>query len=81
MPRPPRRQGLSTLAVTGGATHTDADTPVVQPLVQTVNFIQDLGTADGLRYPRYGNMPNAELVQRRLAMLEGAEAGDRKSVV
>src|SRR5829696_9269590 len=75
MPRPPRRQGLSTLAVTGGATHTDADTPVVQPLVQTVNFIQDLGTADGLRYPRYGNMPNAELVQRRLALLEGAEAG------
>src|SRR6187551_2486399 len=74
MPRPPRRQGLSTLAVTGGATHTDADTPVVQPLVQTVNFIQDLGTADGLRYPRYGNMPNAEVVQRRLAMLEGAEA-------
>lgn len=73
MPRPPRRQGLSTIAVTGGASHTEADTPVVQPLVQSVNFIQEIGTADGLRYPRYGNAPNAELLQRRLAMLEGAE--------
>ena len=77
MPRPPRRLGLSTLAVTGGATHGEADTPVVQPLVQSVNFVQEVGTADGLRYPRYGNTPNAEVVQRRLALLEGAEAGDR----
>ena len=73
MPRPPRRLGLSTVAVTGGATHSEADTPVVQPLVQSVNFIQEVGTADGLRYPRYGNAPNAEVIQRRLAMLDGAE--------
>ena len=73
MPRSPRRQGLSTLAVTGGATHGEADTPVVNPLVQSVNFVQEVGTADGLRYPRYGNTPNAEVLQRRLAMLEGAE--------
>jgi len=75
MPRPPRRLGLSTLAVTGGATHGEVDTPIVQPLVQSVNFMQEVGTADGLRYPRYGNAPNAEVVQRRLALLEGAEAG------
>ena len=74
MPRPPRRLGLSTLAVTGGSAHGEADTPVVQPLVQSVNFMQEVGTADGLRYPRYGNAPNAEIVQRRLAMMEGAEA-------
>ena len=74
MPRPPRRLGLSTLAVTGGSAHSEADTPVVQPLVQSVNFMQEVGTADGLRYPRYGNAPNAEIVQRRLAMMEGAEA-------
>ena len=74
MPRPPRRQGLSTIAVTGGASHGEADTPVVHPLVQSANFIQEVGTADGLRYPRYGNMPNAEVVQRRLALMEGAEA-------
>ena len=74
MPRSPRRLGLSTLAVTGGASHGDPDTPVVQPLVQSANFIQEIGTADGLRYPRYGNVPNAESVQKRLALLEGAEA-------
>ena len=75
MPRPPRRLGLSTLAVTGGAAPGEADTPVVQPLVQSVNYVQEFGTADGLKYPRYGNTPNAEAVQRRLAMLDGAEAG------
>ena len=75
MPRSPRRLGLSTVAVTGGASHGDPDTPVVQPLVQSANFIQEIGTADGLRYPRYGNAPNAEVLQKRLAMMEGAEAG------
>ena len=74
MPRSPRRLGLSTLAVTGGAAHGDPDAPVVQPLVQSANFIQEIGTADGLRYPRYGNVPNAEAVQKRLALMEGAEA-------
>jgi cystathionine beta-lyase/cystathionine gamma-synthase len=47
--------------------------PVVTPLVQSVNYVQEIGTAEGLRYPRYGNVPNAEHVQRRLAALEGAE--------
>ena len=75
MPRPPRRLGLSTVAVTGGSAHSEPDTPVVQPLVQSVNFVQEFGTGDGLKYPRYGNTPNAESLQRRLAMLDGAEAG------
>jgi cystathionine beta-lyase/cystathionine gamma-synthase len=46
----------------------------VTPIYQSVNFVQEIGTAEGLRYPRYGNSPNAEIVQRRIAMLEGAEA-------
>ena len=75
MPRQPRRLGLSTVAVTGGSTHREPDSPVVQPLVQSVNFVQEFGTGDGLKYPRYGNTPNADVVQRRLAMLDGAEAG------
>jgi cystathionine beta-lyase/cystathionine gamma-synthase len=74
MPRSPRRLGLSTVAVTGGVSHGDPDSPVVQPLVQSANFIQEIGTADGLRYPRYGNAPNAEVVQKRLTLMEGAEA-------
>jgi len=65
---------LATLAVHAGTEGRDADTAVVHPLFQSVNFIQEVGTGDGLRYPRYGNAPNAELVQRRVAALEGAEA-------
>ena len=74
MPRKTRQLGLSTVAVRGGTDHSDTDTPVVPPIYQSVNFVQEIGTSEGLRYPRYGNMPNAEIVQRRLAALEGAEA-------
>lgn len=65
---------LATLAVHAGNEARDVDSPVVHPLVQSVNFMQEIGTAEGMRYPRYGNSPNAELVQRRVAALEGAEA-------
>ena len=64
---------MATLAVQG-ADAAGRATPVVQPLVQSVTFLQDVGSGDGLRYPRYGNVPNAEAVQRRMAQLEGAEA-------
>jgi cystathionine beta-lyase/cystathionine gamma-synthase len=73
-PRRPRAQALSTLAVHAGEGPHDTATPVVTPLVQSASYVQEVGTADGLRYPRYGNAPNAELVQRRLAALEKAEA-------
>jgi cystathionine beta-lyase/cystathionine gamma-synthase len=72
---PKRLHDLGTLTVHAGAESRDTDIPVVHPLFQSVNFIQEIGTAEGLRYPRYGNSPNAELVQRRVAALEGAEAG------
>lgn len=65
---------LATLAIHGAReVHRPGD-PVVEPLVQSVNHVQALGTADGLKYTRYGNTPNAERVQKRLALLEGAEA-------
>ena len=64
---------LATRAVHGGHAPSTGD-PVVTPLVQSVNFVEDIGSAEGLRYPRYGNTPNAEHVQRRLASLEGTEA-------
>ena len=70
-----RAHGLSTLALHGGREPVAPDSPVVQPIVQSVNFAQEIGTAEGLRYGRYGNSPNAEVVQRRIALLEGAEAG------
>ena len=70
-----RPHALPTLAVHAGEPAHDVDAPVVTPLVQSASYVQEVGTEDGLRYPRYGNAPNAELVQRRLAALEGAEAG------
>lgn len=75
MPRKTRHLGTSTVAVRGGVDHSETGTPVVPPIHQSVNFVQEIGTSEGLRYTRYGNTPNAELVQRRLAALEGAEAG------
>jgi cystathionine beta-lyase/cystathionine gamma-synthase len=72
--RKQRSPDLATIAVHTGAEQRDSDLPVVPPLYQSVNFIQDVGTGEGLRYPRYGNAPNAELVQQRIAALEGAES-------
>jgi len=75
--------GLSTIALHGaralGGASAETDlyaqaNPVVSPLVQSVNYTQPFGTAEGLRYTRYGNTPNAERVEERLALLEGGEA-------
>jgi cystathionine beta-lyase/cystathionine gamma-synthase len=66
--------GLSTIAIHGGAEPYHPGDPVVPPIVQSVNYVQEIGTAAGLKYTRYGNTPNAERVQKRLALLEGAEA-------
>jgi cystathionine beta-lyase/cystathionine gamma-synthase len=71
-PRPP---GQSTVAVHGGADHRGPGDPVSQPLVQSVNYVQGFG-AEGHReqlYTRYGNTPNLETIQKRIALLEGAE--------
>ena len=76
MPKRGRNLQLGTLAVHGGEQNSqrDVDAPVVQPLYQSVNYIQEISSAEGLRYPRYGNAPNAEVVQRRMAVIERAEA-------
>src|SRR3990172_7623496 len=73
VPRP-RSSGLATLAIHGGREGHDPDSPIAAPLYQSVNYVQDFGTDEGLRYARYGNTPNAEAVQRRLALIEGSEA-------
>lgn len=75
MPQP--REGPqkpATIAVHGVDSSVSDDDPVVFPLVQSVNFIHQRGTDEGMRYPRYGNSPNAERVQRTLAALEGTES-------
>ena len=68
-----RKLGLSTTAIHGGAAPAAPGMGISAPLVQSVNFVQETGTSEGLLYTRYGNTPNAERVQRRLALLEGSE--------
>lgn len=63
-----------TIPVHGGAPHARPGDPVVTPISQSVSYVQEPGTSEAPRYTRYGNVPNIELVERRLAMLEGAEA-------
>jgi cystathionine beta-lyase/cystathionine gamma-synthase len=69
-----RKPGLSTTAIHGGAPLASPGQGISSPLVQSVNFAQETGTSEGLLYTRYGNTPNAERLQRRLALLEGSEA-------
>jgi cystathionine beta-lyase/cystathionine gamma-synthase len=74
MTRRHRPPGLATLAIHGGREGHEPDSPVAPPLFQSVNYVQEFGTDEGLRYTRYGNTPNAESVQKRLALIEGSEA-------
>ena len=64
----------ATLAVHGGRAPLATGEPVAGALSQSVNYTQEVGGTAGPRYTRYGNTPNAETVQRRIAALEGAEA-------
>src|SRR5687768_13087345 len=74
MADPVKTQSRSTIAVHGGRDHRGPGSPVAQPLQQSVNYVQEFGTSEGLMYTRYGNTPNEEVVQKRIAMLEGTEA-------
>lgn len=69
-----RKLGLSTIAIHGGAEVAQPGMGVTHPIVQSVNYAQETGTSAGLMYTRYGNTPNAVRMQKRLALLEGAEA-------
>lgn len=68
----PRPHALATQVLHAGDGAHSAGDPVVSPLVQSVNYVQEPGS-DDLMYTRYGNTPNADRIQRRIAALEGAE--------
>lgn len=69
-----KKNALATNAIHGGSGPHHHGDPIAPPLVQSVNFIQEVGTEAGLLYTRYGNTPNLERTQKRLALIEGAEA-------
>src|SRR5512133_4204696 len=70
--KPARPHALATQVLHAGDGVHAAGDPVVSPLVQSVNYVQEPGS-DNLMYTRYGNTPNADRIQRRIAALEGAE--------
>lgn len=65
---------LATKVVLAGRDAGAPGSPVVTPISQSAIYVQSVGTEHGLLYPRYGNTPNADRVQHRLAAIEGAEA-------
>lgn len=69
-----KKNALATNAIHGGSGPHHVGDPIAPPLVQSVNFIQEIGTEAGLLYTRYGNTPNLDRLQKRLAVLEGSEA-------
>ena len=70
---PREHMALGTKVIHGGGPLRSAPEPVAGALFQSVNFVDPIPDAASLRYPRYGNTPNAERVQARLAALEGGE--------
>lgn len=74
MPRTEGRLKAATIALHGGSEPPRPGDSVVTPITQSVNYVQEPGSEAGLLYTRYGNTPNADLVQKRLALLEGAQA-------
>ncbi len=69
------RPGLSTRAVHAGEAEPRAGEPVVTPLAQTSTFFTEPVPEGEVLYTRYGTNPNHLVVGRKLAALEGAEAG------
>ncbi len=67
--------GLSTRAVHAGEAAPRPGEPVVTPLAQTSTFFTDPVPKGEVLYTRYGTNPNHMVVGRKLAALEGAEAG------
>jgi cystathionine beta-lyase/cystathionine gamma-synthase len=68
------RPGRSTIAVHGHPHRRQPDEPVVPALSPSTTYVNAIGSEREVRYARYGNTPNQQLVARKYAMLEGAEA-------
>jgi cystathionine beta-lyase/cystathionine gamma-synthase len=65
--------GPSTRAVHSGGPEVRTGDPVVSPIVLSTTYFSEPDGAGEVRYARYGNGPNTQSVERRIAALEGAE--------
>lgn len=65
---------LETLAVHGGEPEAAYGGAVVVPVFQSSTYlVGEVGTPDQVRYIRWNNTPNHEVLHRRLALLEGGD--------
>ncbi|MDQ6738693.1 MAG: aminotransferase class I/II-fold pyridoxal phosphate-dependent enzyme [Gemmatimonadota bacterium] len=64
----------STISVHGAASPGAPGSPVVTPIDQSVTFVQQTGTGDGMMYAGSANTPTLQTVERKLALLDGGEA-------
>ena len=65
---------LATLTIHAGTEAATPDTPVVHPLFQSVNFVQEIGTGEGLALSALRQHAERRGGPARIAALEGAEA-------
>lgn len=69
------KAGFETRLVHAGEKDAHTAGSVVYPIFMSSVFDIEVTGYDGLRYPRYSNLPNQEALARKLADLEDAEAG------
>jgi len=70
-----RGGGPSTQGIHGDGHRPELGEPIVPPIVQSATFAGGLDRSDELLYTRYGNNPTQRAVGRKIAALEGMEAG------
>ncbi|MGD8287245.1 MAG: aminotransferase class I/II-fold pyridoxal phosphate-dependent enzyme [Gemmatimonadota bacterium] len=73
--RPDKRHAPATVAVHGVGGNKGAGSPVVPPIVQSATFYWADPSDGDLLYTRWTNNPNQDDVARKVAALEGMEAG------
>jgi cystathionine beta-lyase/cystathionine gamma-synthase len=69
----PPAGGLSTRAVHAGTPPGVAGDPVVTPIVPSSTYLTAAHPEEEVRYTRYANTPNHEVLAAKMAALEGAE--------
>ncbi len=69
----PPQPGIATLLVHAGQSDHRVGGAVVMPIFQSALWNLEESGYEGLRYPRYSNLPNHEALAETLARLEGAE--------
>jgi cystathionine beta-lyase/cystathionine gamma-synthase len=69
----PTARGMSTRAIHAGHPAPSVGAPVVTPIYPSTTFYSDPSGEGEVLYTRYGNGPNHQILEQRIAALEGAQ--------